>query len=444
MSRTKIIVPRGIRFISDWKDYQEKYLYDYPHILDKQIPGCGYTEWCIRSKGLNVILCSPRRILLQNKTDQHQGEVLSVDVGKNINYKFQKYKELQAELEKWIDDCYSLKKPCKIIVTYESYYIVRKILENMGLLDIFQTVVDDFQDVFINPNLYRGNEIDSFIKSTLGVNSIVYVIQDSFEIIKNHILDIPELSNFPLYELDWEEKDSLPNPKILMSEDPKKEIVSLIEEYRDGKYPGSHLIVYLDNIDELLNLMIASNLSKSNTSIICDSTDYNTDKLISKLGNACTKTDGIIDNTITLCTKEVSTGIDLYTNDSTKLCILCDNLDIFYNISQDLYYISGRIRGKNNIWKNNNISAYVNKNMVYSRSNVDENIEISKDLCNSYLATPVSCRKNLYNHFNKLNMALDKNHQPYLIYNYPELKENVYWESSAIMVRESIKKIFGI
>ena len=70
---SKIIVPKGIRFISDWKDYS-LFWFQFPHILDKKIPGCGFTEYCIRSY-MPVILCSPRKILLENKAEQHKGEV---------------------------------------------------------------------------------------------------------------------------------------------------------------------------------------------------------------------------------------------------------------------------------------------------------------------------------------------------------------------------------
>ena len=72
-----IIVPQGIRYISDWEEYDKSYLFSFPHILDKKIPGCGFTEYCIRNNR-NIILCSPRKILLQNKFDQHKEDVFLV------------------------------------------------------------------------------------------------------------------------------------------------------------------------------------------------------------------------------------------------------------------------------------------------------------------------------------------------------------------------------
>ena len=61
MNGTPIIVPKGIRYISDWEGYEENYMFPFPHILDKQIPGCGYTEFCIKNK-MNVIMFSKTNI----------------------------------------------------------------------------------------------------------------------------------------------------------------------------------------------------------------------------------------------------------------------------------------------------------------------------------------------------------------------------------------------
>ena len=63
-----IHVPANMEYITQWKDFS---LPNFPHILDKQIPGCGFTEWAIVNPE-NTILCSPRKILLQNKFEQHK------------------------------------------------------------------------------------------------------------------------------------------------------------------------------------------------------------------------------------------------------------------------------------------------------------------------------------------------------------------------------------
>ena len=67
MEKQKIVVPKGIRYLGDWTGFT---LPTHPCIINKTITGCGFTEFCLRSS-LNVILCSPRKILLENKEEQH-------------------------------------------------------------------------------------------------------------------------------------------------------------------------------------------------------------------------------------------------------------------------------------------------------------------------------------------------------------------------------------
>ena len=42
-----IPVPKGIRYISNWPEFNLNFFGDKPYIIDKQIPGCGFTEYCL-------------------------------------------------------------------------------------------------------------------------------------------------------------------------------------------------------------------------------------------------------------------------------------------------------------------------------------------------------------------------------------------------------------
>ena len=48
MQKEKIKVPSGIRYISEWNEFNFS---KFPGkcIINKQLPGCGFTEYCIRS-----------------------------------------------------------------------------------------------------------------------------------------------------------------------------------------------------------------------------------------------------------------------------------------------------------------------------------------------------------------------------------------------------------
>ena len=53
MNKQTIIVPKGIRYISEWnrleegKRLKDQLPNDAPYIMNKTITGCGYTEYCI-------------------------------------------------------------------------------------------------------------------------------------------------------------------------------------------------------------------------------------------------------------------------------------------------------------------------------------------------------------------------------------------------------------
>ena len=62
-------IPKGIRYISEYEEQYGFHLQDFPHILDKSIPGCGFTTWAL-TNSQNVILASPRKVLMKNKKKQ--------------------------------------------------------------------------------------------------------------------------------------------------------------------------------------------------------------------------------------------------------------------------------------------------------------------------------------------------------------------------------------
>jgi hypothetical protein len=199
MEKHKIVVPEGIRYISEinpetgerlW-DYELED-YDFQHILNKKLTGCGYTEYCLGNKQL-LILTSPRKFLLDNKFDQHKDEYnvyyvknelevsvdyeldLNKDDLKAIKEKAEKTEAGKKETEKNLD---KLKtdlrnairawnevdddKPFKILVTYDSFRHVKDALIHFyddeekrdegekNIFSMFQVVVDEFQSIFID------------------------------------------------------------------------------------------------------------------------------------------------------------------------------------------------------------------------------------------------------------------------------------------------------
>ena len=171
-----IVVPGNVRFIGrDWEEYN-LLDFNFPHILNKKIPGCGYTEYCINTKHTPVILCSPRVMLLENKFEQHpdifyyrnrfiSDLVTDKDLTKTTNSVSRnnltqdeinkRNKEIQnsiLDLENSLDSyltmCFFSGKTPKILVTYDSFRHVKEYLQKKNILDKFYVVIDEFQSIF--------------------------------------------------------------------------------------------------------------------------------------------------------------------------------------------------------------------------------------------------------------------------------------------------------
>ena len=193
MKKYNLKVPAGIRYISDWANTENGYKlcnYEFPHIVDKQITGCGFTEYCI-TNNLDVIICSPRKILLENKENQHLGDVFyfkneletfvnfEKDLSESSKTKQVKEKEktdpedlerikdvvkrLGNELNAYIGRRHADNFPAKILVTYDSFRLVKDLLGKC--LDQFYVVVDEFQSIFIDARFKSDTEME-FLKQS--------------------------------------------------------------------------------------------------------------------------------------------------------------------------------------------------------------------------------------------------------------------------------------
>ena len=189
-----IPVPENIRYISDWQEFNLDNFGNKPYIIDKQIPGCGFTEYCL-TNGDDIILTSPRKMLLDNKLQQHPDDVhyvkntLEFDPnvdgeGKEQSEEEQKARDkdtltakhwMESKLNEYIDRKWQdERKPCKIIVTYDSFKHVREFLENRSALHKFKIVVDEFQSIFIDSRFKASTEFDFFNQLQTLHNNICF------------------------------------------------------------------------------------------------------------------------------------------------------------------------------------------------------------------------------------------------------------------------------
>ena len=407
MNKSIITVPRGIRYISEWKGFT---LPEQPTIIDKQLTGCGFTEYCI-SCPKNVIVCSPRVILLENKANQHPGElmyvrndlevVLNVDnpkllkndnldeVNARIDLEAEKldisreeetanyYTKLRSAIRHYYLERCSQGKYCKFIVTYDSFRHVKEALVEAGVYNDFYVVVDEFQSIFTDSRFKSTTEI-GFVNQLCDTEKLCYV--SATPMIDKYLETLSWFKDLSYISLDWASDD--PGRVIIPDIDakPTTSIISsakvIINEYLDGKFKkyafrdestgliqevlSTELVVYVNSVKNICDLIKKCGLTLDNTNVLCSRTIENNRRLkkafgikgsMNVIGSVPVK--GESHKMFTLCTRTVYLGADFYSTCARSIVLSDSNVDcLAVDITLDLPQIMGRQRLDENPWKN--------------------------------------------------------------------------------------------
>ena len=411
MEKEILTVPSGIRYISEWSDYSLEN-YQFPHILNKTLTGCGYTEYCLTSP-FNVILCSPRRILLENKRKQHRDEInifyARNDIEKNINFekdliddtpkkailktmlslglteedKRKRVLELKQNIKEHYSSCqaspFSEAKPCKILVTYDSF---RHVKEALGEdIEKFYVVIDEFQSIFTDAKFKSDTELE-FMKQLQDLKRVCYV--SATPMLKEYLDMLDEFKDLPYFELDWYEKDHgrVFKPQINIKYCGKKntiqtEIRKIIQKYLGGIYESykfkdengklqeiqsREAVFYVNSVKDIAKAIKSNGLTVDQCNILVSRTKENENTIRKAFGGKVK--DGITyigevpergeqHKTFTFCTRTVYLGADFYSTNARSFIFSNANIDcLSVDISMDLPQILGRQRLEINPWKN--------------------------------------------------------------------------------------------
>jgi hypothetical protein len=343
MEKHKIIVPKGIRYIGEvdpetfqkiWLDYDLE-LYDFPHILNKKLTGCGYTEYCIKNRQY-LILISPRKFLLENKEEQHPGEVYYVknELETSVDYELdlnkddlkainEKKKKTEASKNATIENLDRLKRdlrnamrlwelkygkhnpehPFKILVTYDSFRHVKDALKHFywneddhlgsfdDRFDEFQVVVDEFQSILIDSRFKSDTEIE-LLDNLKGVKKVCYV--SATPLLDKYLEKLDEFKNLPYYELDWATEDPgrVKKPKLeirFVTSSLNQAVNGVIQNYKDGKFdtrinPESgnfiesrEAVLFLNSVAGICQAIRTNKLHLEECNVICAQTTRNND-----------------------------------------------------------------------------------------------------------------------------------------------------------------------
>ena len=456
MEKYNIEVPEGIKFMGNWIDFA---LPAIPHIMNKIVTGCGFTEYFLRPnpKYPRVILISPRRVLLENKESQHNNPTDGIDIGKiyyarndleietgydidiNVDDKaaVKDYpKPTQTEEEKrkeeikkkikifkdnilnYVSECwYDNNRDVRIIVTYDSFRLVREALGN----DIYnyQIVVDEFQSL-MSDSVFKSDTELSLLYHLRDLRKVCFL--SATPMLDKYLERLSSFKDLPYYQLDWETQEPgrirRPNldckQTISIITSAREEITKYLEgnferySWRDEsgmiqEIYSKELVIYCNSVKNICDIIRKCNLTPEQVNILCAKTEENRKKINqafkavdsriptrgkSYIGSVPKK--GETHKMFTFCTRTVYLGADFYSTCARSLILSDANIDcLAVDISMDLLQILGRQRLVGiNPWANSAIFHFKTntrkKTEEEFRKMIEEKIDASKDLLQGY------------------------------------------------------------
>ena len=458
MNKTIINVPDGVRFLSEWKGFD---LANFPSkcILNKQIPGCGFTEWCIRSS-CNLVLASPRKTLLYNKWEQHEKEVFLVvnemdsdpnvdrDISKDQNLTPDPTKEeldevkkknsdsfykIRKELIEYYNEISKSGKPFKILVTYDSYRIVREVLVEIGIFRDFIVVVDEFQSILHDSRFKSDTELQ-FMTNLMMSHSVIFA--SATPMMEEYLDMLNEFKDLPYYELDWKALEpgrvTIPKLDVKVMRTVTEEATKVIKEFLDGKFEekvvvrenntpvkvvSNKIVLYMNAVNSIISIIKRLNLDPGRINILCSDTEENKKKIRKKLGKRYTIGKVPLENEpepdITFCTRTVYLGADFYSKCARSYIFSDANIEsLAVDISEDLPQILGRQRLEENPWKNHAYFFYraTANYRNFKKEDFDKVIErkkkVTESLLRSYGTIDSSSKEDSFNLAHKYEEAV--------------------------------------
>jgi hypothetical protein len=427
------VVPRGIRFISELGTDFRFYKFPVKCIINKQLPGCGFTEYCLRGPE-NVILCSPRKMLLKNKKDQHGRDVYLVinelekevaidkDLSKIdksqifmekmdeiVHGKDTVYNRLMNEIKDYLNERkYLGDKPAKILVTYDSYRIVKDILESLGIFQSFYTIIDEFQTILHDSKFKSNTELD-FLYHLHQSHSALFV--SATPMLEEYLNMLDEFDGLPYINMDWASQDPTrvlkPSLKVLTMKSVGTKLPEIIDSYKSGNFESAirmvngyptrvisdEAVFYVNSVNHIVSIIKKCDLQPEEVNILCSNTPENLKRIQKRLGKGFTIGDvplkGVKPKMFTFCTRTVYLGADFYSTCARSFIFSDSNIDsLAVDISEDLPQILGRQRLFKNPWKNEAI-FYYRSTCDYrkiSQEEFDKEIERKKRSTNNLLS----------------------------------------------------------
>ena len=366
MKKSIINIPEGIQYLGNYPQLLPQ-LPQTSFIFNKILTGCGATTLFLTDT-VPTILCSPRKELIYCKANKREFKDnlhlfgSTVKDPKNVMGKINAVKNYVTNL---IIDPFNPENSTtpKILVTYDSAKHVFQALSELGTLDRYRIVVDEFQTIFTDAS-FRGDVEIEFMHNIIQMNSVIFLSATPY--IEQYLDKLPEFCSLPYVELSWPDssiaRTNIHNTPYYQGS-PAKTIDLIIGKFKKQGYfedmmdaAGNILyaregVFFCNDVGFIVSTITRNNLIPEEVNVICSTSSGSNRERLEKIGHQIGHAPdfGMPHKPFTFVTKAAFEGTDFYSTSAYTYIfsnIRLNNLAI--DISLDLPQIMGRQRRLDN------------------------------------------------------------------------------------------------
>ena len=363
MEIKEIKIPKGTRYLGNWKEFKNKLPTTGRNIINKQYTGVGLTTYFLKNDS-NIILLSPRLELLKCKAEDKElrnrvhwynttGDTKEEHTTRKLNrlYNYLQYTSVNPNNlpQQYLQEAF----PAKILVTYDSSFRVIDYLRELGLLD----------------SGFKSNcELQTLLNLMKLNNTMFFISATPFS--EEYLNEMQYFKDMTYYKLEWSkaDKENVELKTIKTDKTPREICSEIIRDFRNNGYfdftinsegkeeYSREAAFYLNRVTDIVNIIRENKLKPDEVNVICANNDANRRRLREvgvTIGHFNKREDINLNTPYTFITRCSFDGADYYTNTATTYIFSnCNSKTLSLDISIDLVQIIGRIRTAENLFRN--------------------------------------------------------------------------------------------
>ena len=317
---------------------------DLPHncIFNKVRTGCGGTSIALGNEE-NYVIAVPTTELIVNKLNSNE----------NL---FGFYGNYTPILKKNLISYTENKGVKKIMCTYDKLPLLVELINTME----YRLLVDEYHNL-LKQYSFRSNAINGVLDNFRKFKSFCFMSATIIDVeFKPEVLnDVPE------YVADWKEEQNL-YITPLKTNKPYQLVKNFIDHYLlqgyiiVGEHKSYEAFFFINSVKSIASIIKKCGLTNDNCRVICANDDKGENK--KKLGDIEISNSLSPNKMFTFITSKSFEGADFFSE--TGLCFVISETNIKHTITSidiDIPQIAGRIRNKENLFKNKVIHIFNTK-----------------------------------------------------------------------------------